>query len=133
MRTVTFADVALGDELLSVRAEPQRLVRRDEPLLWSEAAHVAAGSPNWLWRVTVRVLVVKADEAALEDYLASLMGSLRGQTGDLVVKEDGVTRLTYPGCRLDAVERSEPVEPPRANFEAPLTFYFTTSSDPVAS
>ena len=133
MRTVTFATVALGDELLSVQAEPERLIRQDDPLLWSEVAHVATGGANWLWRITARVLVVRADEAALEGYLASLVASLRGATGDLMVKEDGLTQLTYPGCRLDAVQRSGPPEPGRANFEAPLTFHFSSTSDPVSS
>ena len=133
MKTVTFANVQLGDELLAVRAEPERLLTQDDPLLWSDVAHVAEGSPNWLWRITAVVLVVETDDLALDDYLAGLVASLRGQTGDLVVKEGSQVRRTYPACRLDRVSRSAPKDPSRSNFDASLTFRFTSTSDPVST
>jgi len=133
VRTVTFAGVQLGDELLAVRSEPERLTRQEEPLLWSDVAHLVEDSANWLWRVTVMVLAVKTDELALEDYVASLVASLRGRSGDLVVLEDGQPARTYPACRLDAVERSTVRDAGRANFDASLTFRFTTTTDPVSS
>ncbi len=133
MKTVTFAGVELGDELLAVRAEPERLVRQDDPLLWSDVAHVADGSPNWLWRITAVLLVVRTDAVALDDYVAGLLASLRGESGDLVVKEDAQTLRTYPDCRLDAVSRSTPKELGRGNFDASLAFHFTSSTDPEGS
>jgi len=132
VKTVKFADVQLGDELLAVRAEPERLVIQDDPLLWSDVAHVAEGSPNWLWRITAVVLVVKTDALALDDYVAALVASLRGQTGDLMVKDGGQTLRTYPDCRLDGVDRSAPKDPSRSNFDASLAFRFTSASDPVS-
>lgn len=133
MKTVTFADVQLGDELLAVRTEPERLVRQDDPLLWSDVAHVADGSPNWLWRITAVVLVVRTDALALDDYVAGLLASLRGETDALVVKEGAETLRTYPDCRLDRVSRSTPKEPSRSNFDASLAFHFTSSSDPAST
>ena len=130
MKTVTFAGVQLGDELLAARAEAERLVRQDDPLLWSDVGHVADGSPNWLWRITAVVLAVRTDALTLDDYVAGLLASLRGESGDLVVKEDAQTLRTYPDCRLDGVSRSTPREPGRGNFDASLTFHFTSSSDP---
>ena len=133
MKTVTFAGVSLGDELLAVRAEPERLVRQDDPLLWSDVAHAADGSPNWLWRVTAVVLVAKADALALDDYVAAVLASLRGESGDLVVKEGAQTLRTYPDCRLDGVSRSTSGEPSRDNFDASLAFHFTSTTDPEGS
>jgi len=130
VKTITFADVQLGDELLAVRAEPERLIRQDDPLLWSDVGHVADGSPNWLWRITAVVLVVRTDALALDDYVAGLVASLRGESGDLVVKEDAQTLRTYPACRLDGVSRSTPRQRGRDNFDASLTFHLTSSSDP---
>ena len=130
MKTVKFADVQLGDELLAVTCEPERLVTQDDPLLWSDVAAVSDGSPNWLWRVTAVVLAVRNDPLALDDYIASLVVSLRGESGDLVVKEGQQTLRTYPDCRLDRVTRSAPKDPSRGNFDARLTFRFTTTTDP---
>ena len=130
MKTVKFANVQLGDELLAVTAEPERLISQEDPLLWSDVATLSDGSPNWLWRVTAVVLVVRSDPLALDDYVASLMVSLRGETGDLTVKEGAQTLRTYPDCRLDRLTRSASKDPSRGNFDARLTFHFTSTSDP---
>lgn len=131
MKTVTFADVQLGDELLASRAEPERLIRQDDPLLWSDVAHAPEGSPNWLWRISVVVLACREDALALDDYVSGLVASVRGETGDLVVAEGGQVLRRYPTCRLDRVSRAAPRDPSRGNFDASLTFAFTTASDPV--
>jgi len=132
VKTVKFADVQLGDELLTVAAEPERLISQEDPLLWSDVAEVSEGSPNWLWRIAAVVLAVRTDALALDDYLASLVVSLRGETGDLVVKEGAETLRTYPDCRLDSVTRSPLKDRSRDNFDARLTFRFSSTSDPVS-
>ena len=132
MKTVTFAEVALGDELLACRAEPERLTRQDDPLLWSEVGYAPEASPNWLWRISVVVLAREEDAPALDGYVSALAASLRGLTGDVVVAEGSEVLRRYPDCRLDRVSRSAPKDPSRGNFDASLTFSFTTASDPLS-
>jgi hypothetical protein len=132
VKTVTFAEVQLGDELLACRAEPERLTRQDDPLLWSEVGYAPEASPNWLWRISVVVLACAEDAPALDAAVTDLVASVRGLTGDVVVTEGNEVLRRYPACRLDRVSRSVPKEPSRANFDASLTFTFTTASDPLS-
>jgi hypothetical protein len=132
VKVVTFAEVQLGDELLACRAEPERLVRQDDPLLWSEVGYAPEASPNWLWRISVVVLARSEDALALDGYVSGLAALVRGQTGDVVVTEGSEVLRRYPACRLDRVSRSAPKDASRGNFDASLTFTFTTASDPLS-
>ena len=121
----------IGDELLAVAAEPVRLNAEAARLLWSDRAAVKTASPNVIYRVRARVLVVRDDAVALDAAAAALAALMTDSTAALVVKDGpgGSTLRTYPACRFDAVER-ELAAGPSLGRHAELVLTFTTASDP---
>lgn len=132
MAIAKFGTVQLGDELRLVQSFPRRSPRKEGELLWSTKALVEESSPNWRWQIEVQVEVVRSDMLELDGYLHELIADVRGLgKQDLVIRqgEPPQTIRTYPGCRLDEVQRTKAGGKAGNNFDASLAFIFTTDQD----
>jgi len=132
MAKVAFGTTFLGDGLVWLGVDCERLAAEARPLVWSTKADLAAGSPNFYWRIKAVVWARRTDAVALSTALENLAKALGGDKKDLkVYKDDGTTQLRkYPSCRFDGMQRSAAAREARGDFEDDVTFVFTTSSDP---
>ncbi len=132
MSKAAFGTTFLGDGVVWLGSEYERLSSPVRKMLWSERADVPTASPNFLWRIKAVVWARRSDTASLAialEGLALLCGSARADLK--VYADDGVTLLrTYPGCRFDAMTRREGPADSRRNFEDHIEFVFVTDQDP---
>jgi|GEM_PF-2595976 len=132
MAKAAFGSIFLGDSLVWIGSEYERLSADARRLLWSNRAYVEEGSPNFLWRVRVVVSAKRSDAVALSTALETLARNMSLAKADLkVYADDGQTLLrTYPSCRFDALRRREGPRESRRDFEDDVVFLFTTEEDP---
>jgi hypothetical protein len=132
MAKVAFGTMFLGDGLVWMGSDYERLSAEARRLLWSTKADLQEGSPNFLWRLKVVVWAKRQDSVALSNALETLARTLGGAKADVkVFKDDGVTQLRkYPSCRFDGMRRREPPRESRRDFEDNVEFIFTTDKDP---
>ena len=132
MAKVVFGTTFLGDGLVWLGSEYERLRARERALVWSERADVPAESPNFVWRIKAVVWAKRNDSVELAMALEELAVALGSGTGDLkIYEDDGATLLrTYPECRFDEMKRRKGPKASRRDFEDDIIFLFTTSQDP---
>ena len=135
MITSRFSGIALGDETVHYLITRHRLVRRQEPLLWSNTGLVSDDSPSWVNEIRVVISVSESTIHDLNSTLAQLLDQITAAgIADLVIAQgqSETTVVTYPNCRFDELrpDRPGPYGPGKTDELFILTF--TTASDPVS-
>jgi hypothetical protein len=132
MAKAAFGTIFLGDGLVWLGSDYERMSAEVRRLLWSTRADIEEGSANFFWRVRAVVWARRADTVALATALETLAMSLGSAKADLkVYADDGVTlQRTYPSCRFDGMTRREGPGESRRDFEDDVVFLFTTDQDP---
>ena len=131
MAKAAFGTYFLGDGVVRIESECERVGASSRAMLWSQRADVPDSSPNFLWRVAVVVWLKRGDCVAVAAALETLARNLAREKAVLNVYADAGSTLlrTYQSCRFDSMRRAAPPRDSRRDFEDDVTFLFTTSAD----